>query len=234
MKKFNKIFLSLALVLILALPMLAGCDLFNNNSTTKESLKIHTNFKTEYEIGETLDLTDEKIQYTDEQGEKTVVAITTTMVSGFSTETAGSRQLIITYQGKTLLVDYTVYRVYDMEVNALYYCHPSQMVAMENALYGSNRNVNEYYDYIQFSSSNSTGMTSTQKDPQTFLQESGFATYMTCTSSKENHKKTYTMTTPNGAVIKVTVVNENTLHLTATSGSENVENYEMNFVKYVA
>lgn len=47
MKKFNKIFLSLALVLILAMPILTGCSLFSNpnNSTAKHTIYYTINDK---------------------------------------------------------------------------------------------------------------------------------------------------------------------------------------------
>ncbi|MGN1213157.1 MAG: bacterial Ig-like domain-containing protein [Christensenellales bacterium] len=104
MKKANKIILSIALVLILALPVFAGgCFLFDS-----EKIEIYTSFKTEYEIGEKLDLTNGKIEYTDANGKKTIVEITTDMITAFNSDTVGNRDLIVTYKGNTITVPYKI------------------------------------------------------------------------------------------------------------------------------
>ncbi|MGN1222101.1 MAG: bacterial Ig-like domain-containing protein [Christensenellales bacterium] len=115
MKKANKIILSIALVLILALPVFAGgCFLFDN-----EKIELYTSFKTEYEIGEKLDLTNGKIEYTDANGKKTIVEITTDMITAFNSDTVGNRDLIVTYKGNTITVPYKINPPFPI-TNAIY------------------------------------------------------------------------------------------------------------------
>ena len=237
MKRLGRTILTVALVLVLALPLFAGCslsELFGKKEEIKEGISIYSNFKTEYEIGDELDVTDGKIQYTNEEGKKTIVEITKSMITSFSTETAGSRQMIVTYNGNTITVNYTVYKVYDIEIGALYYCHPSQMTAMGNLISGQNEDPNTRYDYISFSSSNSVSMAISTKAPQSFLNEAGFGSPFVCTSNKVNHKKVYTFTTNTGAVCQVTAVNETSIHIVVNSELENVHNFEIDLVKYLA
>ena len=65
-------------------------------------------FKTDYLVGEALDVTGGKIEVTFNNGTTKTVDITTDMISGFSTEEAGSKELTITYQGATVQVAYEV------------------------------------------------------------------------------------------------------------------------------
>lgn len=117
MKKVNKIFISLALVLVLVLPLfLGGCF-----GGSKEKLELHTEFKTEYNVGDVLDLTNGKIKYTNEKGEIIILAITPQMVSSFNTDTVGTREMIITYEEKSILVSYFVVNPFKIK-NAVYHC----------------------------------------------------------------------------------------------------------------
>ena len=73
----------------------------------KNSIKINTAFKTTYYLNEELDVTGGILDYTVDS-KTTQVAITESMISGFSTETVGTRNLVITYEGCSLTVSYTV------------------------------------------------------------------------------------------------------------------------------
>ena len=65
-------------------------------------------FKNEYFHYDQLDLTGGKIKVTFNNETTELVDITTDMISGFSTEEAGSKELTITYQGATVQVAYEV------------------------------------------------------------------------------------------------------------------------------
>ncbi len=58
-------------------------------------------YKTEYTVGEQLDLTDMAVNYTDEYGVTTQVAVTAEMVSGFDTTKEGECTVTVTYEGVT-------------------------------------------------------------------------------------------------------------------------------------
>ena len=78
-----------------------------NPMPTPDGISIHTNFDTTYYVGEELDVTGGILNYT-KDGKTTQVSITDNMITGFSNETAGTRSLVITYQGETLVVNYVV------------------------------------------------------------------------------------------------------------------------------
>ena len=117
MKKFGKVIMSIAVVCMLmaSAVLLLGC------TGTKKSIKIYTSPKTEYYVGEELDLGDSKIVYTDEKGQEQHVVITKEMVSGFNNEEVGEKDMIITYEGCTALVKYNVSPVLEFETNVVYY-----------------------------------------------------------------------------------------------------------------
>ena len=95
MKKFSKIFLAIALIMISALSFaLVGCG--EKESVTK-GISLYTNFKTEYVVGEELDLINGKIEYTDENGNKILVAITEDMISSFSTTTVMLKLVLLIF-----------------------------------------------------------------------------------------------------------------------------------------
>lgn len=237
MKKKNLFAFVLAILMFVAPICLAGCslsDLFGENKNV-EGIMLHTAFKTEYDVGEALDVTNGKIQYTNENGKKTIVAIQEDMISGFNTATEGQRGMIVTYKDCTIVVDYTVYKIYDIEIGALYYCNPSEMIAAQNAIQGTNYDPNLYYDYVSFSSSNSAAFSYSNITPNHITDNGGFASqqYISCTSKIENHKKIYSFTTATGASIEIYATSETTIHFKGNSPAENVMNFEMDLVKYI-
>lgn len=224
MKKLNKVFVSLALVLVLVIPVLvSGCF-----GGSKEGIKIHTEFKTEYMIGEDLDLTNGKIEYTDKTGKKTVVVITEQMVTGYDKNNAGTRELVITYEGNTLLVEYTV-NPYDVELGAVYYQTPF-MIAQDFD-----------YGYLKFVSATEAYLKGSDEGPSAetlallFQGDYGKETFV---RDVVNNKVVYNTTQlPHGdnsiiMDITLTVIDETTIkfsifeHTTTTS-------LESTFTKYV-
>ena len=73
----------------------------------EDKITIHTPFKTQYYVGEQLDVTGGILNYT-KDGKTTQVAITSNMVTGFSSANAGTFNIVIYYQGLSVLVAYTV------------------------------------------------------------------------------------------------------------------------------
>ena len=111
MKRINKVFLSLALVLVLALPMLAGCslsDLFGGNKDKEvETIEIVGTIKTQYLVNEEFDNNGAKlvVTYTDETTKE--LSLTKSMTN-FDSSTVGSKTLTITYNNKTTTASYRV------------------------------------------------------------------------------------------------------------------------------
>lgn len=67
--------------------------------------------KTNYFIGEPLDVTGGKVTVTRQTGPDEIIDLTANMVTGFDSETAGTKTLTITYQEKTTTFDVTVSEV---------------------------------------------------------------------------------------------------------------------------
>ena len=91
------------LMLILVPIILAGCG------GSKTNLKLTTPFnKTEYYLGEELDVNGGVLTYTDENGEESVVIVEESFVTGFDTSTSGRKTMTIIYENKTVSVSYVV------------------------------------------------------------------------------------------------------------------------------
>ena len=60
-----------------------------------------TNHKTEYVVGEQLDVDGLKLLVTYSNGYTSVIDVTADMISGFSTESTGERQIVISYGNRT-------------------------------------------------------------------------------------------------------------------------------------
>lgn len=103
MKTINKAIVSFALVFMVAV----SAFLFMACGAGTPKLTLQHEFKTAYYVGEQLDVTDGTLLY--ESGkDKSVVEIEEYMVSDFTTQTVGARNLKITYRGLSILVPYTV------------------------------------------------------------------------------------------------------------------------------
>lgn len=73
----------------------------------KDEISIYSSFDTEYYVGQDLDVSGGIINYT-KDGKTIQVSVTEDMVTGFTSEKAGSRQMVISYEGFTLVVAYEV------------------------------------------------------------------------------------------------------------------------------
>ncbi|MGN1212928.1 MAG: bacterial Ig-like domain-containing protein [Christensenellales bacterium] len=179
MKKLSKIVVTLALVLVLALPVLAsGCSF-----GAEEGIKMHTPFKTVYDVGDKLDLTDGKIEYTDKDGKKTIVVISDEMVSGFDSSKVGTREMVITYENNTTLVEYTINAI-DIEQGAIYYQTPF-MLAQKTFDYG----------YLKFVSSTEAYLIGSEYEPLNAISNNIFQDnrYLYIfTKNIQNNKTVYT------------------------------------------
>ena len=88
--------------------MIAGCS--NDQvevQIQQDGIEIISSFKTQYFVGEDVDVTGGIISCTI-NGKTKQVALTDEMISGFSSATPGTRKLVITYQDLTMTVSYTV------------------------------------------------------------------------------------------------------------------------------
>lgn len=119
MKKLGKLFLSLALVLVMVVPMLTmtGCDLsdlFGGNKDkdgdkTISRIELTDDVKTEYMLNDDFDRQNAQLRvvYSDESDKE--VNIVSTMISGFDTTVYGNNKtMTITYAEKTIEVKYNV------------------------------------------------------------------------------------------------------------------------------
>lgn len=96
----------LTLVLVLCGIIITGCSSERwNPYITVEGLK------TEYEVGDTLDLTSAKIiHYAEEtETEHAEIPLKQNMITGFSTKTTGTFTMIIIYEDLAVTVEYVVY-----------------------------------------------------------------------------------------------------------------------------
>lgn len=204
MKKFMKAMWVCAFMLVFSLPiLLTGCS-----NGDLENLKIYTDFKTEYFVGESLDVTNGKLSYTDKDGKEIIVSVKEEMISSFSTATEGEREMIITYNSKTITYNYVVNKKpADVKVGDLYYLSPSAF-----------SNYDGYNDYIYIKNSNVFAISSTNVAPEsmseTYLPTNNF----TFTKSIENKKVVYVCTkntTTINYAYTITVENENQVKLSA-------------------
>ena len=65
-----------------------------------QTIEMKTTPKTSYKYGDTLDVTNGTIEVTRSSGAKEIIAITKNMVTGFNSETLGTQELIVHYNGK--------------------------------------------------------------------------------------------------------------------------------------
>ncbi len=118
MKKFTK-FLILPALILCSMVTLFACG------GKPEGIKIISTFKTEYYVGENLDVTGGIIEYTKDKN--TIhIAIEEEMITGFSSETEGTRNMVLSYidnqtdQIYTLKIAYTIKAIpaYPLDANA--------------------------------------------------------------------------------------------------------------------
>lgn len=232
--KTKRIFFGIIAAIMLIVPiMISGCNLFGN--TSNGVIKIYSNPKTEYLVGAELDLTDAKIEYTDSNGQKSVVEITTNMVTSFNTSTAGeNREMIITYKGYTTTVKYNVKELVDIDINAVYYSNPSNVLLTNQKLgYNTESDANEYYDYVRFVSNNAFEFSYQKVTPNNY-NNGNAASPITCTASIVNNKKVYTANTQIGTM-EITVLSNNKIKLKGSikyDGTPTID-FEFELNKYV-
>ena len=73
-----------------------------------KSITLVEGYKTEYNVGEELDVNGLTVNYSNEYGEVTQVAVTADMVSGFDTSKEGECTVIVTYEGISCTFTVTV------------------------------------------------------------------------------------------------------------------------------
>ena len=90
---------------------------------SSEKIEIYEGFKSEYNLNEQLDVTGGILTYTDETGKEKYVAITEDMVSGFVSTSFGERNMVVEYEGNTILYPYTIVEPAFAEYGVPYYCY---------------------------------------------------------------------------------------------------------------
>ena len=158
---------------------LAGC----NSKTEKpdsgietpveETLTLLNNFKTTYYVGEQLDVSNGVLKYTN-NGNPSYVEITADMIEFFNTNTAGERTMVITYQGKTLEVDYIVLEPIEMTNKAVYYCSPLSQYSPFYQLIYIDRTVGKLYTDMVSSEEVGCGQAAAEKFDLTSAQSIDF------------------------------------------------------------
>lgn len=118
--------------------VLTACG--TDTKPTPDGISIHTNFDTTYYVGEDLDVTGGIINYT-KDGKTSQVVITDSMITGFSNDVAGTRNMVITYLGETLVVSYVVKEIPEVPLSfEKVYC--SNLVSSDG--------VHQEYFYVRF------------------------------------------------------------------------------------
>ena len=113
--KFSLI-IAFTLLLTLFAGVLAGCG--GKNDDNAQIVVKSDMIKTEYVVGEELEITGGILEYISNE-KITHIQITKDMISNFSTEKLGSYSMIVTYNGKTTTVSYTVNKGFSL--SKLYY-----------------------------------------------------------------------------------------------------------------
>lgn len=97
--------------------------------STPDGLSIYSNFDTTYYVGQSLDVSGGILDYT-KDGKTVKISITEDMITGFSTEKAGSKSMVVTYQGETLVINYTVEEIPTKSNISTSKVYKSQVVSM--------------------------------------------------------------------------------------------------------
>lgn len=99
-----------AFILMLCPFILSACGDKDPEDTTPTITKIEVvgEFKTTYFVGESLSIDDLEIKIIKSDDSTSNVTLTSEMISGFDSTTAGEKTLTVTYDGKTTTVNYTV------------------------------------------------------------------------------------------------------------------------------
>ena len=220
MKKAKIILLSIALVLVSALSLvIVGCG-----GPSGPSLKLTTKFKLEYYVGEQLDVTNGYLTYTDEEGKEIEVLVVDDMVTGFNSETAGKRKLLITYKDISISVNYTIKNYIDVKTDELYYANPSVISG------GSATHYDYFYldsadEKIYFQTSNVAPET-TLENKDIYLKGEDVA--YTFTKQIVNGKVVYSITT---ATLQLTITAKDADTVTVSTIVPTTLNFDMSIYK---
>lgn len=116
---FKKLAKSILMVMLLVCSFtFVACGDKNNNDNASnngglagkaiEKIELMTELDNSFFVGDSLDLTEAKIKVTYENKTTEEIVITSEMIAGFDTSTAGEKTLTVTYEGKTINVPYSV------------------------------------------------------------------------------------------------------------------------------
>ena len=226
MKIFKKIALTFLLLVVCCSPLiLTGCF---GDDPVEPKIEITTEFKTNYMLGEDLDVTGGILEYTNEKGKSISVAITSQMVTGFNSSSVGTRQVVVTYEDCTALVTYTV-SPYDIDTTTFYWAHDELADGTRTYEY---LKINEDLDIYMNSElvSSSSGPDASKNNIELYSK------LTTLTRSIENNKVVYSgyylLSGSNStATVVITVENKNTITVKIESTVEAFQN-ELTFTKF--
>lgn len=152
MKKIFKSIL-MPILMIACIFMISACQ-----PPKEDGITLKTEFKTVYYVGEMLDVTGGILSYT-KDGKTVDVILKQNMIDGFSSSTAGTRNMVILYEGYTTTVSYTIREIPEFTVNY-------------NTVYSTVAPDGSSYAYLKFFVNNYIGMaaslTNLSKDQVTF------------------------------------------------------------------
>lgn len=200
MKKSLK-FIVLPIMLLSCALMVSACQ------KPEDKVAIHTPFKTVYYVGDELDVTGGILNYT-KDGTTTQVVITSSMITGFTSATAGTFNMVIYYDGLSVVVPYTVNSIpeLNLDLNKLY---RSEYQESENS-----------YMYAKFIASNRIGMffSSTQftsANPPTFEHSQE---QFVISSTKFENGNWVVNSVVDSTTIKITIISENMINVYISIG----------------
>lgn len=143
MKNLKKIILSVVAFMILVVPaVLMGCG----NDPIEATLEILQEFKTEYYVGEELDVSGGILKYTEEGKTPEYIEIEDDMVSFFYNETAGDKTLVIEYKEESVEVDYKVIEPTRIENKQVYYMFDNQASGENLYLFYYDQDLSVWYE----------------------------------------------------------------------------------------
>lgn len=214
MKKLSKVLGAITCAFVL---LLTGMSLTACSFGSKAKLELYQSFKTEYAVGDSVDVTGGVLLYTNADGDERHITIDDSMVVSFNTEASGNKKMFIAYKDCEIAVNYTVYD--DVGCESVAYCaNPGYL--------GSGVAEEGRYDYFYFTSKTEL-LAMTTNVSTASIDKSHFtgATSIAVTSSIVNGKKVYVGTYASSNQITITVISASKIRVEISSGAVQL-NYE--------
>ena len=224
MNKLKRVIIAVALLLVIGLPVfLTSCG------KVDPKIEITTEFKTEYYVGEKLDVTGGILTYTDENGKESFVSIEEKMLTGFSSATVGTRKMVLSYKDLTILVDYVIKESVDIPLNTLFWCEDTK------AVWGEGQNLYLYHtgdsEYIYLTVSGYSPSTMNEDLDSLFLNAGGVKYPYEKTDDKG--AMNYRVLIGENGWMNFKAVSDTVVTMTFGEITGETVDFNYNFVKYV-